>query len=1183
MSNSGKKTPLQLNLESQLTVNKGWRLNPVAVGYQGAWLAGTPFARPRGLSYSQGSVTSTNCTGALTAALPNFYNNAGDTTAIGQIATPVFRNLIKIGRPIDSLRANNSRINCPGLGNSRPDTFLTSFAGWGTFKQGWGTDQFYNKTSGTLSLVESVYPPQDYPVKANYSYVWNNWSSIVPGPGSPNQAAQTTWTPYQQPYQYFHEYSWLTGWPGINAWQENNAFGAPQDRENKDTHGPDLDTYGAAYFPRPDLAATQPWRLRDRGLIEYDEYFRYGFIGCVARQAYYEFWYDTNTRRSNQYFEFARSWQQNYQYQDQTNKKINSFDETKTFIKGNYSNINDLTTSDLAGVNLAFKSFGNDMINLGKTIDLSTIYQFGLPSAFLKSLQKNSALTDALRFALLYQDISTTELEKILVPTSQPTPIEEKKIYEAFKIITGNDLGDIKIILNIATQGLNSLADLLDPKKMFPNSYISLTVPKYSPDTLSAKIYDFIYVGGNVNTRIQNWGDYLEGILPSDLAIACGAFMCAMNQVKNIKTMDVEKLSQVISNLEVTNKDLPQVNSTDGVPGSVALANQELDRIALGSGGKGVFRFCDFFGAMSGWPYRDEYAPAQQLLSQLQTQELTNVYKKLYQKSLFNNWAYISRGKGWADSIINTTGINPFYTYDVFTPTASFGVGSTTVGINAQQASLPINTLNLVTNSGRSARVPDGNGGYNSGDLWGQNTNAYSTGQLVSFIDGDSGTPSLATTYVVLSSGANTVTFQSIVDPVSNPNYQPNPALPNYDPRQYIAPPVPGWPGLSQSISTSSKVLIWEKEYNGYPGNGILDGTVQNLVDGANLEILRIQNNNQQAVNRLNYYWDRIGTQLYLEQRAIPLSITQTNNVFSGANRSDLDSWTRALEEYAEKTEYCEASPILDAISDTGDIGGQSIVAAQREARNARRLTNVGGETDNDVPDEANSAQATARAQISQGGTVAAIDITSPGSGYDPANPPPVIIYPQTGVFGVGQQSLTLENTGSGPCLSTNNPLASQVKPGWTCTGPGFSAPLTVISSSTVAGNTTICTSQPFLPSTNNPAVSNPYTFLSPVQPAGTGAQAVPVITNGSISSITVTDPGTGYSVPPQVLIGEPPAPMRPGCAIVPGSFAGSPYCGDSQDPVPDNLITGPGSSFTPVEAVQEVTICNCDCWQEPN
>ncbi len=1153
MSNSGKKTPLQLNLESQLTVNKGWRLNPVAVGFQGTWLAAAPYARPKGQSYSQGSVTNTNCTGILTSALPNFYDNAGDTTAINKIATPVFRNLIKIGRPIDSLRANNNRINCPGLGNSRPDTFLTSFAGWGTFKKGWGTDQFYNKTSGTLSLVESVYPPLDYPIKPTYSYVWNNWSSIVQSPGSPNQAAQTSWTPFQEPYQYFHEYSWLTGWPGINAWQENNAFGAPQDRENKDIHGPDLDTYGAAYFPRPDLASVQSWRTRDRGLIEYDEYFRYGFIGCVARQAYYEFWYDYNTRRSNQYFEFARSWQQNYQYQDQTNKKINSFDETKTFIKGNYSNINDLTTSDLAGVSLAFRDFGNDMINLGKTIELNTIAQFGLPSAFLKGLQKNSALTDALRFALMYQDISTIDLEKILQPTSQPTPDEEKKIYNAFKIIQGNDLGDIKIILNISTQGFTTLADLLDLRKLFPNSYQTITVPRYSADTLSAKIYDFIYQGDNVNPRIQNWGDYLQGILPDDIAKSCGAFMCTMNQVKNIKAMTFEKLAQVVSNLEVTNKDLPQVNSTDGVPGSVALANQELERIALGSGGKGVFRFCDFFGAMSGWPYRDEYAPAQQLLGQLQTQELTNVYKKLYQKSLFNNWAYPSRGKGWPDAIINTTGIPPDYTYKIVQTSSGAGVGATTVGTK----NFDISQYQIFSNTGDK----------------GPSTSAYTTGELVTFSPNSSvSSVSPQETYYVTSHTSGSVSFLSIMDLIPDP----------LNPGNFI-PPYPGWPGLSRAVSSDENVFVWEKEYNGYPGNGLLDGTVQNLVDGANLEILRIQGLNPGGVKKLNYYWDRMGTQMFLEQRAIPLSITQTNNVFSGSNRNDLDSWTRAVEDYAQNTQYCETAPILDAISDTSNIGGQSIVAAQRESRNARRLMNVGGETDNDVPDSADPAQAAARAQLNAGGTIAAIEITSPGSGYDSANPPAVTVYPQEGVFGTGQITVTLENTGPGPCLSTNNPDATQVRQGWTCTGPTFDVPLTVTSVSTVGSTTTICTSQPFVPSTISPAVINPYTFVSPVQPAGNGARATAVVVNGSVAEIVVNDPGQNYTVPPIILIAEPPQPVRPGGPITPGSFAGSPFSGDSQDPVPNNLLTGPSASYTPQEAIEQVTQCNCECWQEPN
>lgn len=1144
MSNSGKKTPLQLNLESQLTVNKGWRINPTAVGYQGTWLAKPPFAEPQGLSYSQGTVTNTNCTGILTEALPNFYNNAGDTTALNKISTNVFRNLIKIGRPIDSLRANNNRINCPGLGNSRPDTFLTSFAGWGTFKQGWGTDQFYNKTSGTLSLVESVYPPLDYPAKPTYSYVWNNWRSIVPNPGSPTTDAQTSWAPFEQPYQYFHEYSWLTGWPGINPWQKNNAFGAPQDRENKDIHGPDFDTYGAAYFPRPDLATVQPWRIRDRGLIEYDEYFRFGFIGCVARQAYYEFWQDYNTRRSNQYFEFARSWQQHFTYQGETNKKINSFEETKTFIKGNYSNINDLTTSDFAGVSLAFKVFGNDMINLGKTIDLTTIHQFGLPSAFLKGLQKNSALTDALRFALLYQDMASIDLERILQPTSQPTPEEEKKIYAAFKLITGNDLGDIKIILNIATSGLTSLADLIDLRKMFPNSYQTITVPTYSANTLSAKIYDFIYLGGNVNPRIQNWGQYLEGILPTDLARSCGAFMCTMNQIKNIKTMNIEKVSQVIANLEVTNKDLPQVNSVDGVPGSVNLANQELERIALGSGGKGVFRFCDFFGAMSGWPYRDEYAPAQQLLGQLQTQELTNVYKKLRQKSLFNNWAFISRGKGWPDSIINTTGIPPSYTYGIFTAGGN-GVGAQSMAINGGNVA----QYDIFSNNNRR----------------GQDTNIYNTGQLVTFQAGDiAGGVSLQETYVVTSHSSGSITFESIMDPIPDPDNPGN-----------FLPPYPGWPGLSRGVGGGETVFVWEKEYNGYPGNGILQGTVQNLTDAANLEILRIQNGNQEKVRKLNYYWDRIGTQLWLEQRAVPLSITQCNSVFDGSNRNDLDSWTRQLEEYAQNTEYCETAPILDAISNTDDIGGQSIVAAQREARNARRLTNVGGETDNDVPDSSPPAQASARATVSEGGVVAAIDITAPGSGYDPADPPDVIIYPQEGVFGTGVITVNVTNTGPvGTCMTTTDPEATKVRPGWTANGPNM-PPTTVLSCQTVSGTTTICTASVFQQDT--------YTFTSPPQSPGIGAAAVAVVENGAVAQILVTNPGQNYTVPPIVLVQPPPTPIRPGGPVEPGSFAGSPYSGDSQDPVPDNLITGPGASYTPDEAIEQVTQCNCECWQEPN
>lgn len=985
MSNSGKKSPLQLNVESQLTVNQGFAINATAAGYQGTWTAGLPYTTPTAGSYSQGTVTSTNCTGILTGSLPNFYNNTPATNSIApnSLCVPVYRNIIRIGRPIDS-RRNNDRINCPALGNCRPDKFTTWFPGYGSFKETASTpDQFYNNVpdpgSGNWNMVESTYPPFSYPASPEYSYVYQNWSSTVPGPGATTDPDYNDFASYEQPYQYFQEYSWLTGWPGINAWQQNNAFGSRQNRQNANVNDSDLDSYGAAYFPRPDLASVQPWRTRDRNKIEYDEYFRFGYIATLARQAYYEFWSEWPNRRSNQYYEFCRSMNQNFGWQVMTNYKIASFYETKSFLKGTYSNINDLTTADLAGVNLAFADWGNDMIALGKSLDLASINTFGLPSAFLKHLQANNALTDALKFALFYQNLDTQELEEILQPTSLVSVEQERKIYEALQLIQGEDLLNIRVILDIATENLVSLADLINPRKMFPNSYASLTVPRYSIDTNSAKIYDFIYNGDDVNPRIENWGVYLDGILPENLAQACGAFMCAMCQVKNIQQMNVQSLSQAIANLEVTNKDLPLINTNTGVPGNVELADQELARIALGSGSMGVFRFADFLGAMSGWPYRDFYAPAQRLLAQLQTTSLTNVYKKLYQKSLFNNWALISRGKGYADPDINTTGIPASYTYNIFTANGN-GIGAQTMGITGGN----VNQYNIFSNTSRSSTSPS----------------AYTTGQLVTFQPSDSAsTVALAETYVVTGHSSGSVSFESILDLIPNPNYQPNPALPNYDPVAQI-PPYSGWPGLSRSVGSGERVFVWELEYNGYPGDGILDGTVQNLVDGANLEILSIQSGNPDEVSQLNYYWDRIGTQHAIQQRAIPLAVPYTGQIFSGANREDIDAWVRTLEEYAQETGYCEVAPIIDAISDLNNVGGQSIVGAQREARNARRLANVGTDVNNDVPDSANPAQAQARAIVDANGLVTSIEVVIPGSGYVSSSPPGIFVYPQGGVFG---------------------------------------------------------------------------------------------------------------------------------------------------------------------------------------
>lgn len=831
MSFSGKFTSLGLNVQSQLMSNQGLTISPVAQLYQGTWING---------AYTPGSLTTGTVLERLTQALPNFINNC----VPAKLSVANWRNLLTIGSA-----------TIPALGNSKPATFVPTYAGYGSWEYK-NVDSYGNITgSGALSMVADIYPPKNYGKEKTYSYV----------------------------YQEHNDYAWITGWPGKNSWQKTN------------------DDFSAAYYPQS----------ADTGLIDYDTYFSQGFIATVARQAYYEFWYNYQTRRSNQYQEFLTMLTQCYQFKQSSNKMIASLVNTKTFIKGNYSNINDLTTSDVAGVSLAFKDFGNDLIRLGKSLDLSNIHVFGMPSKFLLNAQNYGALTDSLKLALLYNDLSMTEVSNILLPGYTPTVAQEKKIYNALLMIRGQDLADICITLNVATSGLQSLADLINPLKMFPSSYQSLTIPAYSTQTLSNKNYTLIYSGSNVNTYIPNWGGYLSGILPDDLALACGAFMMTMNQIKNIRQMECEKLSQVISNLEIANKDLPLIDSTDATPGNVTLANEGLTQLSFGTGNGGTYRYCDFMGAMSGQPYVEYYKQISSLIAQLPTTNLENIYIKLYQKSLGNDWALPSAG--------TTTNA-----YKLFKVTSNASIGANTVNVTSDVTAV-----------------------INIGDTITFNTNAYLT------------TP-VAHTYIVGGITATSITLST---------------------------------SLVANVSENDYLFKRETDYN---------TTVPNLTTAANTAIAVIMANDATAASDLNFYWDQLGKQLATEQRAIVLAVKQSSNVYSGIDLNVIENFVRAVPDYALDTEFCQIAPILESIADASVIGGQSLLAMMREARNAQRLINTGGELDNDVPDSLDGQAASANATVVDG-KLDSITVTSNGSGYGvgcDCCTPNVVIYPQGGVFG---------------------------------------------------------------------------------------------------------------------------------------------------------------------------------------
>ena len=353
---------------------------------------------------------------------------------------------------------------------------------------------------------------------------------------------------------------------------------------------------------------------------------QWGFIRLYALQAWNEFnWNGTSTDSSVVYSDFISSFNNCDSFRKYTNQTINTLTNASTFLQGTYSNMDDLITADISGVSLASRAFGQDLIATGKVIDLSKLDVFGLPSALLKTIKRYNANTQSLSLALLASGLTVSEIDSIFSGTT-PTKFQEQQIYSALLLMVGYDLVNILIPLNCKTQGLASLADLLNPMMLFPNSYTTLTVPVYNatPGPTNSKTYYPIYNGSGVNSTIK-FGSYLDGILPSDIATAGGAFGASMNQVKKIQNVPIEKFAQVVANLETT-KNLNLVGGTD-IPVDVAAVQACTAAIALGSGIDGTYTMSDFFGCMSGLPYA--WKDIQDLITQLQTTTLSTAYANI--------------------------------------------------------------------------------------------------------------------------------------------------------------------------------------------------------------------------------------------------------------------------------------------------------------------------------------------------------------------------------------------------------------------------------------------------------------------------------------------------------------------------------------------------------------------------
>ncbi len=250
-----------------------------------------------------------------------------------------------------------------------------------------------------------------------------------------------------------------------------------------------------------------------------------------------------------------------------TNAVINSAVNVNStdYLGPTFSNQDNLITADIGKVNLAFPAFGADLADCGDLIAFDNLEQFGTPAGLLQQLALKGRMlngsTPCVTAALRAQGLTDQNISDLVNRnvqslfnsqglTANQFDRLQKKCYPALVNVTGSCLQDVLSILDCTLPNIATMADLLNPVKLFPTSYSSLTLP--TPDG-PVLIYDVTGAVNSVITPILNSGSVtptgcndLAKIIPAADAAANRALQIAFQQVKGINGVTAPQLAAIL-------------------------------------------------------------------------------------------------------------------------------------------------------------------------------------------------------------------------------------------------------------------------------------------------------------------------------------------------------------------------------------------------------------------------------------------------------------------------------------------------------------------------------------------------------------------------------------------------------------------------------------------------------------
>lgn len=245
-------------------------------------------------------------------------------------------------------------------------------------------------------------------------------------------------------------------------------------------------------------------------------------------------------------------------YCNTANVFINSSANAQTYLGPTFRNMSALTTNNISAINSNFQGFGVDLKNQGKLVDLSDIKYYGTPAALLKQLSNVADIQGRtlkiVEDPLILSGLTKNNIQTLIVGNRDADPLTfdqyQRLAYIGMTKVVGNDLQQVLSILEVQTVGINSMADLLDQKIIFPNSWSTFAtptpngfVPVYLPDgSVDMNIADQVSVYMPTASGCEELGK----IVPPGIAVASKAVQSSYQQLTGITQTTLPALAQTV-------------------------------------------------------------------------------------------------------------------------------------------------------------------------------------------------------------------------------------------------------------------------------------------------------------------------------------------------------------------------------------------------------------------------------------------------------------------------------------------------------------------------------------------------------------------------------------------------------------------------------------------------------------